>query len=274
MRLLYPLINLLQVLALAVWSVFWITAAMVVALVTRSGEVPLLMARHLWSPLWWRITGSTFTVEPLPDIDWSQPHIFAMNHQSALDIPCAFAALPVNLRFIAKHVLRWVPFLGWYMEMTGMIFINRSNRREAVLSLRKAGERIRAGSNILVFPEGTRSKDGRIQPFKKGPFLLALEAQVPIVPVAIEGAWRALPTGTLRMRPHAIRLKVGQPIRTAGRTYEDRDALLKEVRAAIVRLHQELGGEGGVGEDIAAPGVEGLGRDPDAARHADEPSAV
>lgn len=268
MRLLYPLINLLQVLALAVWSIFWITAAMVVALVTRRGEMPLVMARHLWAPLWWRITGSTFTVEPLPDIDWSQPHIFAMNHQSALDIPCAFAALPVNLRFIAKHVLRWVPFLGWYMEMTGMIFINRANRHQATTSLRKAGERIRAGSNILVFPEGTRTKDGRIQPFKKGPFLLALEAQVPIVPVAIEGAWRALPTGTLRMRPHAIRLKVGQPIPTAGRTQEDRDVLLKEVRAALVRLHQEIGGQGGVDEDIAPPGVEGLGRGHTAARQA------
>jgi 1-acyl-sn-glycerol-3-phosphate acyltransferase len=203
-----------------------------------------MMARRFWAPIHWRITGSPLLVEPLPDIDWSRPHIFLMNHQSAFDIPVAFAVIPVNIRFLAKHSLKWVPFLGWYMTMTGMIFVNRSDPREAVRSLRVAGERIRAGSNLLAFPEGTRSKDGRILPFKKGAFALAVEAGVPIVPIAIEGTRGMLPPGSVRLRRHPIRVKVGQPIETAGRKGAQREALMNEVRDIIIQLHRDIGGEG------------------------------
>lgn len=257
MKLLYPLLNALQVLFLALWSVFWISLSAVAMVLTLNGNVPLMMARRFWAPMHWRITGSRMVVEPLPDIDWSRPHILLMNHQSALDIPCAFAALPVNIRFIAKHVLKYVPFLGQYMAMTGMIFINRSNHREAVRSLARAGERIRAGKTILAFPEGTRSRDGLILPFKKGPFMLAIASQVPIVPVAIEGSYRVLPTGGLALRKDLIRVKVGTPIETTGLRNADRDALLRKVRDAIIQLHKEIGGPGAVDEAIAERGVEG-----------------
>lgn len=248
MTVLHSLLNVLQMLFLALWSVFWISLAGLAILVTLNGNTALMFARRFWAPIHWRITGSRMLVEPLPDLDWSQPHIFLMNHQSALDIPCAFAALPVNIRFIAKHVLKYVPFLGWYMAATGMIFINRSNHQEALRSLARAGERIRAGSNILAFPEGTRSRDGRILPFKKGAFMLAIEAQVPIVPVAIEGSQKVLPSGSLRMRRHPIRVKVGAPIPTKGLTPADRDALMQQVRSAIIQMNLELGGPGGVPE--------------------------
>jgi 1-acyl-sn-glycerol-3-phosphate acyltransferase len=258
MTLLYPLLNVLQVAFLVLWSVFWITSAGVAMLVTLDGNTALMFARRFWAPMHWRITGSRMHVEPLPQLDWSRPHIFVMNHQSALDIPCAFAALPVNIRFIAKHVLKYVPFLGWYMAATGMIFINRSNLREAVRSLRLAGERIRAGSNILVFPEGTRSRDGRILPFKKGSFVLAIEAQVPIVPVAIEGSIKVLPSDGIWLRRHPIRVKVGPPIDTQGLTNADRDRLMRQVRNAIIQMNLELGGLGGDPDDaIAREGHEG-----------------
>jgi 1-acyl-sn-glycerol-3-phosphate acyltransferase len=248
MKLLYPLLNVLQGLFLLVWSAFWITLAGLMMLLTLNGNVPLMMARRFWAPIHWRITGSRMTVEPLPDIDWSRPYIFLMNHQSAMDIPCAFAALPVNIRFVAKHVLKYVPFLGWYMMMTGMIFIDRSNPRKAVKSMALAGEHIRSGKSILAFPEGTRSRDGRILPFKKGPFVLAIEAQVPIVPIAIEGTLRVLPTGSVRLRKHPIRVKVGRPIETKGLTSANREALIRQVRDTIIQLHQEIGGPGGVPE--------------------------
>src|SRR3712207_8399744 len=99
--------------------------------------------------------------------DTATTEIYTLSLHDALPI-----LIPVNIRFIAKHVLKRIPFLGWYMAGTGMIFLNRSNRRESMRSLKLAGERIRAGSNILAFPEGTRSKDGRILPFKKGSFVL------------------------------------------------------------------------------------------------------
>ncbi|SEK32920.1 1-acyl-sn-glycerol-3-phosphate acyltransferase [Stigmatella aurantiaca] len=254
---LYPLLNVLQLIFLVLWGVFWISLSGVLMVLTLNGNVPLMMARRLWAPMHWRIAGAHMHVEPLPDIDWSQPYIFLMNHQSAMDIPCAFAALPVNIRFIAKHVLQYVPFLGWYMAMTGMIFINRSNRRKAMQGLKQAGARIRAGKSILAFPEGTRSTDGRILPFKKGPFALAIEAQVPIVPVAIEGSGRALPTGGINLRRHDIRVKVGMPIETRGLTGADRDALLLRTRDTLIQLHREIGGPGAVDEAIARQGPEG-----------------
>lgn len=257
MKLLYPLLNVFQALFLVVWGAFWITLAGVMMVLTLNGNVPLMMARRFWAPMHWRITGSRMLVEPLPDIDWSRPYIFLMNHQSAMDIPCAFGALPVNIRFLAKHVLKYVPFLGWYMAMTGMIFINRSSRKEAMKSLKRAGERIRAGKSILAFPEGTRSRDGLILPFKKGSFVLAIEAQVPIIPVAIEGSLRALPTGGIWARPHSIRVKVGQPIETKGLTLANRDALLRQVRDALIQLHREIGGQGAVPETFAERGHEG-----------------
>jgi 1-acyl-sn-glycerol-3-phosphate acyltransferase len=257
MKFLFPLLNLLQFAFLALWGMFWITLAGVMMVLTLNGNVPLMMARRLWAPMHWRITGSRMLVEPLPDIDWRKPYIFVMNHQSAMDIPCAFAAIPVNLRFVAKHGLKYVPFLGWFIAMTGMIFINRSNRREAVASLARAGERIRAGKSILVFPEGTRSLDGLILPFKKGPFVLAIEAQVPIIPVAIEGSMRVLPSRSISLRKHLIRVKLGQPIETRGLKSDDRETLLRQVRDAIIQLHREIGGPGSVPEAIAEPGHEG-----------------
>ena len=154
---------------------------------------------------------------------------------------------------MAKHSLAYVPFVGWYMWLTRMIFVDRSNRKRAVSSLRRAGERIHEGANILVFPEGTRSRDRKIDTFKKGPFALALAAQVPIIPVAVEESGLVLPANAWTFRPGIIRVKVGQPISTEGRSEDDRDALAREVREALIRLHREIGGQGGDAEiDIAA----------------------
>lgn len=257
MTLLLAPLYLLQHAVLGVWGIFWISLSGIAAALTRSPNLPLVMARRCWAPLHWRITGSRLSVEPLPDVDWSRPHIFIMNHQSMMDIPCAFAVIPANIRFVAKHTLKYVPFLGWYMALTGMIFIDRSDRRKAMRGLQLAGERIRAGSNILAFPEGTRSKDGRILPFKKGPFLLALEAKVPIIPVAIDGTGHVLAPNSLRLRRSHIRMKLGAPIETAHRTRADRDALLVEVRDALIQLQRDIGGAGGVPEAIAEVGTEG-----------------
>src|SRR3954470_16833249 len=118
----------------AAWSVWWMSAAMAVALF--SSRASLAMARVFWSrPVLWA-SGARMQVDPLPDVDWGKPHIFAMNHQSTLDIPVAFAVLPANLRFVGKHSLRYVPFVGWYMWMTGMIFVDRKSSTRAVASLR------------------------------------------------------------------------------------------------------------------------------------------
>ncbi len=252
--------NTAQLLFAFAWSAWWISAAAVVTVLTFNRSNGLIMARHLWAPALIKFAGARFKCEPVPaGIDWSQPYIFVMNHQSMIDIPCAFAAIPSNIRFVVKEELKLVPFIGWFVWLTGMVFVDRRKRSKAVLSLEKAGERIRSGATIIAYPEGTRSSDGKILPFKKGPFVLALTAGVPIIPVGIEGTWKVSPKEALwRLRPADVRMKIGQPIITKGRSPTERDQLLHEVRAAVIALNVELGGQGGVDSDIAAVGVEGV----------------
>ncbi|OGR12423.1 MAG: acyltransferase, partial [Deltaproteobacteria bacterium RIFOXYB12_FULL_58_9] len=186
-------------------------------------------------------------------VDFTQPHIFVLNHQSMADICVGFVAIPVGLRFVAKKALAFVPFLGWYMWATGMVFVDRGNSRQAIRSLNKAGEQIRAGANIIAFPEGTRSTDGVIKPFKKGIFVVALNSGVPIVPVAIEGAHRVLPPGGLHLRPGLVRARIGRPIPTAGYTKADLEVLVRDVRSNLIALHRDIGGAGGDPERAVAP---------------------
>src|SRR4030095_3124360 len=116
-------------------------------------------------------------------IDPKRPTIYISNHQSALDAPVLFYGLwPVRFRFVSKHTLKYVPVMGWYLLLARYIFIDRSNHRTALLALDAAGVRIRAGTSVVVFPEGTRSDTGAILPFKKGPFALAVKAGVAICP--------------------------------------------------------------------------------------------
>ena len=241
---LVPLLGVVQIAFVLVWSAVWITIALALLILTWSPEVPLALARRVWAPGLCRFALADVRREPLPDLDWSRPYVFAMNHQSFFDIVIAFATIPQNLRFVAKHSLKYTPFLGWYMWATGMIFVDRSDRESAIESLADAGRHIRAGASILVYPEGTRARDRRIQPFKKGPFVVALEAGVPIVPIAVEGTAGIMPPGAVTLRPGSVRVKVGEPIPTAGLTEADRDTLMHRVREAMIALHRDIGGPG------------------------------
>ena len=237
----WRILNTWHALFLASWSAFWMTAAVVARLVTGSTDTPLRWARTRWSPgLRWA-AGIRLDVTGLSNVDTSKPHVFVVNHQSMFDIPVMMMALPVNLHFIAKKELLSVPFLGWYMRAAGMIPVDRKNGPEAVATLKVAGERVAGGESVLAFAEGTRSRTGVIGPFKKGAFMLAMQAQVPVVPVAIEGARRALPADGFAVRPELIHIRVGKPIETAG---ADRDDVMARAHEAVVRMNVELGGLG------------------------------
>lgn len=239
----WRLINLGQVLFLAILS----TVLMLVAFASRvfGPDAPLLVASRLWAPALIWISGSRFEVEGGEAIDWDRPHLFVMNHQSSLDIPAGLAAIRSPIRFVAKRALGFVPVLGWYMHATKMILVDRSRGAQAVATIQTAAHRLREGANILIYPEGTRSEDGRILPFKKGPFVVAIEAQVPIIPIAVHGTAQVMPRGSFRVRPGHIRVKFGAPIPTRGLTSEARDELLRQVRREVVALHRSIGGEGG-----------------------------
>ena len=167
-------------------------------------------------------------------------------------------AIPWDTRFVAKKQLKYVPMLGWYMWAAKFVFVDRANHREAVRSLDEAGEQIRGGISIIVFPEGTRSDDRRVHPFKKGPFALAMKARVPVVPVAIEGSGVLMPKNSWNIRPGPIKVSVGKPI-APEHFADDRELLIREVRDAIIDQSVALGGLGGDKSDpVAARGLEGI----------------
>jgi len=165
-----------------------------------------------------------------------EPVVFMANHESWLDIPALLAAIPVQVRFLAKKSLFAWPFLGWAIASMGFIPVDRKNRREAVKSFDEAAARIRAGRSVLIFPEETRSTDGSLLPFQRGGFLIAIKAGIPIVPVGLEGPRRCLPKYNYLIRPGTITVRFGDPIPTAGRGVTDKGELIAAVREAVERL--------------------------------------
>jgi 1-acyl-sn-glycerol-3-phosphate acyltransferase len=234
---------------------FFFLVSLPVMIVTRKGDLPIWFGRRAWGPWGLRLAGAKVEVSsspPLPD----GPLIFASNHESALDIWVLFKELPRSFRFIAKQELFRIPVFGWYLALGGHIPVDRGNHARAVESLRRAGETVRAGTSLVVFPEGTRSRDHRVHAFKKGPFVVAMEARVPVVPVAISGSGKVTPKDAIAVVPGTIRVAVGEPVDP--REFQTKEALLAEVHRRVVALHRALGGAGGdPGEPVAAGGSGG-----------------
>jgi 1-acyl-sn-glycerol-3-phosphate acyltransferase len=230
------LVNVLQAVLGALWSVLWISLALLVSAATRGPRLALAMARRIWAPGMLRIGGMRVEVLGRERLDFGEPHFFASNHLSWIDIPSLFTALPVPLLFVGKRELARVPFLGWYMAATGMVFVDRGRGIGAARSVAGVAERLRAGWSVLSFPEGTRARDGRTQPFKSAGFQAAIESGVPVVPVAIEGADRVLPPDGFRPRPGVIRVILGRPIPTAGLAGDARADLARRTEQSVREL--------------------------------------
>jgi 1-acyl-sn-glycerol-3-phosphate acyltransferase len=171
---------------------------------------------QIWSWLIIKFSGITVTVEGLNRLDPRRQYLFVVNHQSNFDIPVLVQALPqFQLRWIAKKELLWIPFFGWALWAAKHITVDRADALDALKSLKLAKQRIAAGISVVVFPEGTRSTDGKLLPFKRGGFLLALKSKTPIVPVTINGTGKLLARGEWRVRPGTIDVTIGAPIAAA-----------------------------------------------------------
>jgi 1-acyl-sn-glycerol-3-phosphate acyltransferase len=156
------------------------------------------------------------------------------NHLSNFDIPVILAHLKVQFRWLAKSELFRIPLFGFAMKRAGYISIDRSNRRSAFESLTKAAQIIRNGRSVLIFPEGTRSRDQSIKAFKKGGFVLAVESGVPIVPIVIHGTWRIMSKNGLVIRPGNVTVEILDPIETKDYSRRTKDDLVERVRMVIV----------------------------------------
>ncbi len=189
-----------------------------------------------WARLLLRANGVTVTTEGLERIDPATSYVFIANHTSIVDIWALLVAVPNSFRFVAKRELSRVPVFGRAMNSAGNIFIDRDNLTSSFTSYETAAARLREGLSAMVFAEGTRSRDGCLLPFKKGPFVLAIQAGVPLVPLCICGAFERTPKGVLNVRPGEVTIRVGEPIGTGGMTYADRDRLSETARGAIAAM--------------------------------------
>jgi 1-acyl-sn-glycerol-3-phosphate acyltransferase len=224
--------NTLQLMFTLAWTGTLICVALLVRVIAGR-RLPLRMASRLWAPGLLAGAGARLQVEGGEHIDWSRPYVLVSNHQSMIDICVLFRAVPVPLRFVLKRELGAVPLLGAYARAMGMVFIDRGDARRARATLQQAAGVVREGASVVAFAEGSRSRDGRVGAFKGGAFQLAIDAGVPVLPVAISGTGAVLPKHGFAVRPGPIRLRFGTPIDTAG---ANRHRLAEQTRAAVVAL--------------------------------------
>lgn len=167
-------------------------------------------------------------------VDDRIPRIYMTNHQSYFDILGLLAYLPVDFKFLMKQELMKIPLFGFAMKRAGYIGIERNDPRKAVKSMQCAAERIRNGVSVLIFPEGTRSEDGRLQDFKRGGFKLALKSRCDIIPVVIQGSSHIMPKGSFTIRRGQFTLSIGKPILVADYSARDIEALMDRVREEML----------------------------------------
>jgi 1-acyl-sn-glycerol-3-phosphate acyltransferase len=190
-----------------------------------------------WSWLIVKTMLSPVKVAGLDRIDTSKPHVYAVNHASALDIPVLYVYLPFLFRILFKSELLHYPVIGWHLKRSGQICIDQQNSSRSIGSVRSALKGLKAGVPLVIFPEGGRTPDGEIKPFLPGAFFLAIKAQVDIVPVALVGTFDLLPMNTYHIKCRPLEMRVGDPIPTAGLTLRDMDTLSEQVARKLQALH-------------------------------------
>jgi 1-acyl-sn-glycerol-3-phosphate acyltransferase len=194
-------------------------------------------AARSWARLLLGAAGVTVTVAGTDRVSRTDAQIIVANHQSWFDILAIFSVLPVEVRFVAKKELFAIPFFGTVLKSLGHIRLDRTNLKAAIAAYGVAARYIGDQRlSVLVFPEGTRSRTGKLQPFKTGPFVLAIESGAPVVPVYVAGTFGIMPKGTVRVRPSAVHVAIAAPIPTRGLVIEDREALRDRTRAAIAGM--------------------------------------
>ena len=216
-------------LVFCVWSIL-------LSLFDRSGKLGHLYCAVPWAKVILWVCGVKGEVKGLENVDSEVPRVYVTNHQSYFDIFALFACLPANFRFILKKELIRIPLFGFAMRLAGHVPLDRMDHRAAVKSMNEAAKKLERGTSMLIFPEGTRSEDGKLQPFKNGGFRLALKGGFDIVPVAIINSRHIVPKGSLGINKGTFGLNVGKPISVKDYSKKDVDRLMKVVRDAIMSL--------------------------------------
>jgi 1-acyl-sn-glycerol-3-phosphate acyltransferase len=190
---------------------------------------------RFWAKVILLAAGVKLEIEGTENLEFEESYIVVANHQSLMDIPVLGYGLPVPIRIIAKKELFKIPVFGWGMKAVGMLEIDRSNQKQSFDTLKRAEQILRSHHlSILAFPEGTRSDDGEIHNFKKGPFIVAINTGLPIVPVSVSGTRKIIPKGKIQINPGRVKIQIHPPIEVAGLKLSERNQLVSEVHEKIV----------------------------------------
>jgi 1-acyl-sn-glycerol-3-phosphate acyltransferase len=226
--------------AIVLATIFYGSVSVVAALFDKTGVVPIRVARA-WGRFLLAVSGVRVRVEGLEHIDPNGSYIFVSNHLSYMDTPVVLSHVPVQFRFLAKRGLFQIPFLGTHLSQAGHIPVPREDPRAAVKTMQLAAETVvNKKISLLIFPEGGRSHDGNLRPFKEGAVYIAIKAGVPIVPMTLIGTRDVLPFGSGVVLPGKVTLRVLPPIDTSTLTLKDRGRVTEEIRELILK---QLSGE-------------------------------
>jgi 1-acyl-sn-glycerol-3-phosphate acyltransferase len=213
-----------------IYTIVMGTLSLVSTLIDRTGKLAHQCART-WARLILRTTGVDVTVNGLERLEADRSYVFAANHQSIYDIPILFSSIPFQLRIVAKQSLGRIPFLGWHLHRAGHLLVDRRNPGPGIVE--KMARLISASSSLIVFPEGTRSIDGQVARFKKGSFVVAIDAGLPVVPVSIAGSRHVMKKGRLMVAPGKIDLTIHEPVPTNGVPRNDVIPFAERVRGIV-----------------------------------------
>jgi 1-acyl-sn-glycerol-3-phosphate acyltransferase len=235
--------NWIQAPAFAVATIFLGSLSLLLSLMDKSGRIQHNISR-VWARLGVSIAGCSVTIRGRENLQRVPVAVYACNHTSYMDTPVIFSSLPFQFRILAKRELWPIPFVGWWLNRSGQIPIDTANTHATLSSLGKGVKALRGGMPLFVFPEGGRTPDGELQPFLSGAAYLAIRAQVPLVPLALEGVYDLLPIHTRHFFPGPLTLSVGEPIQTKGMTARQTDELNAQLKSAIEALLHGSGGRG------------------------------
>ncbi len=224
---------------IAVHTIIMCLIGLLISIVDRRGRWVHSYCASPWARVILWVCGVKVEIRGLDRIKHVDRGIYMANHQSMFDIFTLLACLPVDFKFVLKKELMKIPLLGGAMKRAGYISIDRENPRNAVKSMNEAAEKIKNGASVLIFPEGTRSLDGRLQAFKKGGFHLAIKSRCVIVPVAIVDSHLVVPKGSLKIRRGTIKMNIGRPISTDSYLKKDMTQLMGQVRDALINEMKE-----------------------------------
>ncbi len=232
-------LRLAWIFAAGIAVTLWISGAVVVVATLRPSRLQSYgyRAPRIWSRVILKLAGVRARLENLERLGSGRAQVAIANHQSWFDVFALCASLPVDYVFVGKKELARIPVFGRAWILAGHFAIDRSDRKAAIESLKAMVRQVvERGHTVVMFPEGTRSPDGRLQPFKKGAFRLALEAQIPLVPIGIAGTRQVMPKGGWAINGGEVRVRTGIPIPTKGLTAEDRFELIKRAENAVRAL--------------------------------------